>query len=71
VAAITAGVVRPSSRANAAALILSAFAALAIVVTLARAPEFFSSTAAPFLALAGSGIGALVAAFSLVRRPRP
>ena len=65
------GVLRPSTRARILALSLSSLASLAIVVALARAPEFFSSTVAPFLALAGSLIGTCVVAFSLVRRPRP
>jgi hypothetical protein len=70
-AAMLLGLVRPSSRANAAAVILAGFASVGIVVALARAPEFFSATAAPFLALTGSLIGTCISAFSLVRRPRP
>lgn len=69
--AMLIAVARPSSRAKAAAVMLSGLAAVGISVALARAPEFFSTTVAPFLALAGSLLGASISAFSLVRRPRP
>jgi hypothetical protein len=65
------GRLRPSTGGTIATATLSGLSALSILVALARAPEFFSATAAPFVALAGSLIGAGVCAFSLVRRPRP
>jgi hypothetical protein len=45
--------------------------AIAIGVTLARAPGFFSATAFPFIGL-GATVGAAgVGAFRLLRHPRP
>ena len=64
---------RPSAgtRKRVAVLALSALSAFAIGIALVRAPGFFSSTAAPYIAgAAGFGAGAVTAS-SLVRRPRP
>ena len=63
--------VRPTRGISAAAVALSAASALAIAVALLRAPAFFSSTPAPFLALAAGAAAAVVGLFSLVRRPHP
>ncbi len=67
------GLVRPTTaaRARMATPALSALSAVSITVALARAPGFFSSTPAPLLAAAMAVGAAAVAAFSLVRRPRP
>ena len=67
------GLLKPAMRrsANAAALLLSGAGSLAIAIALLRAPAFFSSTPAPFLAAAGAIGGGVAAAFSLVRAPRP
>jgi hypothetical protein len=51
--------------------ILSALAAIAIGVTLARAPGFFSATGAPFLAVAATTLATGLGAFRLLKRPRP
>lgn len=65
--------VRPAfgPRAKRAVLGLCAASAFSITFALLRAPGFFSSTPAPYLAVAAGAGGAAVAAFSLVRRSRP
>jgi hypothetical protein len=65
------GTVRQSRRTSIAAVGLSATSAAAIGVALGRAPGFFSSTPAPFLALVAGIAGAVLAVFALVRAPRP
>jgi hypothetical protein len=64
--------VRParSSRALATACLLSALAAIAFGVTLGRAPEFFSATPAPFVALACT-VGTVIAGASRLLRRSP
>lgn len=64
---------RPSValRAVAAGSLLSAISAAAVGVALARAPGFFSSTPAPFLALTSTIAAAALGAFLLLRRARP
>ena len=59
------------SRLLAAGAVLSGTSAVAIAVFLARAPGFFASTLAPFVALAGTIGATLIAAFGLLRRARP
>lgn len=63
---------RPSSGrwALAAGSMFSALSAMAIGIALARAPGFFSSTPAPFLALGATIAAASVGAFRLLRRSR-
>lgn len=58
-------------RAAAAATALSAVSAGSVGVTMARAPEFFSVTPAPFLVLTGAFLATLLGAFRLLRRERP
>ena len=72
-AATLLGLLRPGwgGSSRALAMTMSLLSVLAISVALGRAPEFFSSTPAPFLALTAAIAGALATAFSLVRRPRP
>ena len=72
-AALLLGLLRPAtvSRATLVAVTLSLVSATAMGIALLRAPAFFSSTPAPFIALAGALGGTISAAFSLVRRPRP
>ncbi|MGH2690985.1 MAG: hypothetical protein ACRDHM_00585 [Actinomycetota bacterium] len=60
-----------ANRALAAGIAMAGASAFAIGITLARAPGFFSSTPAPFLAL-GATIGATaLGTFRLLRRTRP
>ena len=64
-------VLRPARSISAAGVAVSALSTVAIAVALLRAPAFFSSTPAPFLALATGVAAGSVGLFSLVRRPRP
>ena len=70
---VVLGLLKPvmRRRLSTAALLLSGAACLAIAIALLRAPTFFSSTPAPFLAAAGAMGGGVAAAFSLVRAPHP
>lgn len=72
VAPILLALLRPASGrwAMATGSALSAVSAMAIGIALARAPGFFSSTPAPFLALGATIAAASAGAFGLVRRPR-
>ena len=73
VALTVVALVRPSgaSKGLLGAGILSGFCALAVVVTLARAPGFFSATPAPLVTLAGTAVLAALAAARRLRRSRP
>lgn len=66
-------VLRPSVavRAVAAGSLLSAVSAIAVGIALARAPGFFSSTAASFVVLVSAIAAAAMGAFLLLRRARP
>jgi hypothetical protein len=60
-----------ATRMVAVGSVLSTLAAIWIGVTLARAPGFFSATAAPFLGLSATILAACLGAFRLLKRPRP
>jgi hypothetical protein len=60
-----------TAQAVGAGSVLSALAAISIGVTLARAPGFFSATAAPFLGLGATILATCLGAFRLLNRPRP
>lgn len=63
---------RPAAtRVLAAGITMSGISAVAIGITLARAPGFFSSTPAPFLALFATVGSTALGAFRLLRRTRP
>ena len=63
---------RPAgARALALSAVLSALSAASTGVALARAPEFFSTTPGPFIALGATIAATAVAAFGLLRGARP